>query len=301
MMVFLTVVCVLLNTSVIVSYAAPSPRGLQSAPSAQELCDQLANSPIDEAKVGKGVDVRKLQVAEALPACKEAASRSPSPHFIFLYGRVLEASQIPGEAFKQFKRAADKGYGAAMYYVGISYDKGAGVTQSYSEAAAWYRKAADAGSAIAMNNLGFLYQNGKGVPKSNEDAFSWYRKAAEAGSGAGMFSLGLMYQYGLGTPVSDSDAVTWFRKGAEAGNKDAMNNLGLMYSRGRGVPKSDVDAAQWYRTAAEAGNVIAMCNLGNRYAAGLGVPPERCGGRRLVPQICRRWLRCRNDESRLCI
>jgi len=50
MVVVLTPACLLLNTSVIVSSAAPSPRGVQIAPSAQELCDQLANSPIDEAK-----------------------------------------------------------------------------------------------------------------------------------------------------------------------------------------------------------------------------------------------------------
>ena len=45
----------------------------------------------------------------------------------------------------------------------------------------WCRKAADQGYAAAQYNLGIMYDNGHGVEQSNEKAAEWYRKAANQG------------------------------------------------------------------------------------------------------------------------
>ena len=50
-----------------------------------------------------------------------------------------------------------------MNNVGLMYERGLGVTQSYVEAMTFYRKAADTGLPEAQYNLGTLYHNGYGV------------------------------------------------------------------------------------------------------------------------------------------
>jgi len=206
----------------------PRPPGDPRAPiafcttSVPEFCDFLANSPGDPNKIGAAVLFADIQVADALPACQEAAALNSDPHYVFLYGRVLLAAQRYAEAFQQLRSAAERGYAGAMLDLGLLYHNGLGVPKSDTEAAAWLRKAADAGQVNAMYSLGYLYESGQGVPKSDEDAATWYRRAADAGHPAGMASLGLMYEEGRGVPQDDGSAVTWYTKAAHAGDVRAM-------------------------------------------------------------------------------
>ena len=57
----------------------------------------------------------------------------------------------------------EQGFAESQYNLGIAYEKGYGVEQSYSEAVYWYTKAAEQGNANAQNNLGVAYHNGNGV------------------------------------------------------------------------------------------------------------------------------------------
>ena len=45
----------------------------------------------------------------------------------------------------------------------------------------WYRKAAEQGYAAAQYNLGINYYNGTGVSQNKEEAKKWLRKAANQG------------------------------------------------------------------------------------------------------------------------
>ena len=45
----------------------------------------------------------------------------------------------------------------------------------------WYEKAARQGETRAMHNLGLLYQDGQGVRQSYPRAAEWYEKAARQG------------------------------------------------------------------------------------------------------------------------
>ena len=52
--------------------------------------------------------------------------------------------------------------------MGIMYERGWGVTQSYTEAMSWYRKAADQSLPEAQYNLGTLYHNGYGTEEHRD-------------------------------------------------------------------------------------------------------------------------------------
>ncbi len=52
----------------------------------------------------------------------------------------------------------------------------------YTKAVEYYQKSAEQGDAMAQNNLGVCYDKGDGVPQSYIEAVKWYRKAAEQGN-----------------------------------------------------------------------------------------------------------------------
>ena len=80
-----------------------------------------------------------------------------------------------------FTKLAEQGSTEAQYNLGICYDNGQGVEQSYEEAVKWYTLAAEQGLAQAQYNLGYYYCNGQGVKQSYEEAAKWYTLAAEQG------------------------------------------------------------------------------------------------------------------------
>lgn len=84
-------------------------------------------------------------------------------------------------AFKHFSKAANQGHADAQYYLGILYEYGKGVTQSYTLALSWYRKAAKQNHKYALKSIGVMYEFGQGVIQNKSEAIKWYRKAAEQG------------------------------------------------------------------------------------------------------------------------
>jgi TPR repeat protein len=62
--------------------------------------------------------------------------------------------------------------------LGLKYERGIGLPQSFDDAAKWFRKAADQGLASAQNDLGFLYGQGRGVPKDLVKAYMWFDLSA---------------------------------------------------------------------------------------------------------------------------
>ena len=63
------------------------------------------------------------------------------------------------------------------------YDTGQGVAQDYSQAVAGYLKAADQGYAAAQFNLGVMYDTGEGVPEDDVEAHKWHNLAASRVTG----------------------------------------------------------------------------------------------------------------------
>ena len=108
----------------------------------------------------------------------------------------LEQKEIRNHAKDNILELANEGDACAQNNLGLMYQYGRGVEQSYEKAAGWYLKAAEQGDADAQCNLGFMYELGDGVEQSYEKAAEWYRKAAEQGDAWAQYYLGCMYKYG---------------------------------------------------------------------------------------------------------
>ena len=316
-------------------------------PNAVHECDRLAGFSGDPHKVFVGPDFIKIDTARAIPACRQAVSEQPdNPRFLYELGRALRSAKQFTEgieitekaarlnyvvALKRWAKpipaasgrprmtsgrsaitseAAELGFQAAMYRVGViiiqsnkvgkDYAKalkwlhkaadmgstssltalgmmsahGYGVPQDYAEAAKYYQQAADKGEAWGMNNLAGLYLDGKGVARDVGKAAQLYRQAAEKANAAAMEGLANIYYNGrLATP-DYNEAMTWYRKAADKGRSNAMRMMAFMYSRGLGVEQNWAEAVRWARKAADSGEAKAMFYLGNWYAEGKGVTKD---------------------------
>ncbi len=213
------------------------------------------------------------------------------------------------EAFQQWTEAARAGDPRGALFVGVLYDTGLGVEQSYPQALDWYRRAADAGNATGMFNVGVMYDAGRGVPPNPAQAASWYERAAARGFGRAEYNLGLLYQEGAGVRASRSRAIQLFKRAADHGITAAqahLQQLGvqqlgqrnaavsvragdpamadfqqaqqLLLARG---PADAARAANLFRRAAERGNALAEYDYGYCYEHGLGVQRD--------PEQARTW------------
>jgi len=81
-------------------------------------------------------------------------------------------------AVSEWQPLAEQGDPGAQFYLGLLYEKGAGVPQDYTTARKWYEKAAFRGYAMAQTNLGLLYRSGHGVPQDDMRAYMWFSLAA---------------------------------------------------------------------------------------------------------------------------
>jgi uncharacterized protein len=85
----------------------------------------------------------------------------------------------------------------ALTSVGWFYQKGWGVPQDDAEAFRWYRRAADKDYAPATTDLASLYEKGKGTPRDFAAALKWYQAAWEHGADKwAAYRLGQFYENG---------------------------------------------------------------------------------------------------------
>ena len=227
-------------------------------------CDRLAAMPYDTGHPPSiaGLEVDKINVAAAGPACNDAMQRYPDVmRFVLEAGRVATARKDYAEARRLYEQAAAGGYAMAFNNIGALYEGGNGTPVNYFEAARWYQKAADAGEPIGMIDLAWQYNTGHGVKKDYAEAIRLNEAAVKAGMPSAMNNLGLMYMYGQGVPRDYDEARRLFEQGAALGNDACMNGLGVLYSNGRGVRRDDRRARQFFLKAAALGNKEAKENL----------------------------------------
>jgi hypothetical protein len=72
-------------------------------------------------------------------------------------GQDTKTTSKPTTKFQETKARAEKGDAVAQFDLGNSFYNGAGVPQDYSEALKWYRKAAEQGYAAGQYNVGMCY------------------------------------------------------------------------------------------------------------------------------------------------
>ena len=132
-------------------------------------------------------------------------------------------------ALRSWRELANQGDARAMNNVGLMYERGLGVTQSYVEAMTFYRKAADTGLPEAQYNLGTLYHNGYGVEVNNSQAVFWFRKAAALRLPEAHYMMGLHLWEGKGIRRDPLAALAEFLKGARAGNVNSQFMAGYLF------------------------------------------------------------------------
>jgi TPR repeat protein len=224
--------------------SAANNRGQESKASQQQDHYQL---PVWSAKEGVGRDTGPTE------ADKTVAARQLAGDFAAYWYKVLKTdSQAPPAAATATRASAEEGNAKAQYNLGVSYERGQGIPQNYTQAVYWYQEAAQQGYAVAENNLAGMYLDGRGLPQDYTQALYWYRKAADQGLAAAQENLGDLYFLGKGVRQDYSKAVYWYLKAAEQGYGKAQYNLGNMYHYGRGVTQSYAEDYFWTSLAASA-------------------------------------------------
>ena len=87
----------------------------------------------------------------------------------------------------------------------------------------WYREAAEQGYRAAEFNLGLMYARGSGVPQDYPEAVKWFSSAAEQGHPAAQLNLGIAYARGQGAVQDVVVALMWLSVASLGGNADASH------------------------------------------------------------------------------
>lgn len=270
-------------------------------------CDRLAAHGGDPNRRAPGVGMNRINASKAIAACREALESEPlTARYSYQLGRAYLADKNVVDGLAYMQKAADRGYGAAMYslghvYVGDRYNRkdlskaltyfrdasdknitdairvmgwahefGRGVAKNLTTAQTFYQRAASKGSLTAMYRLGRFFRDGA-VRRDYGEAANWFKKAADKNYTPAMVSLGRLYQSGQGVGQSYSLAHEWFLKAANKNNRDAPAYLGLLYDGGLGVPRDYAQAFRWFKKGADRGDLWSTNRIGWMYQNGRGI------------------------------
>ncbi len=145
----------------------------------------------------------------------------------------------------------------------------------YGDVEAIFQKAIS-GDPAALYDMGMIYEKGYQRPPDPYKARDWYQQAAGKGHREAQYRLGQMFRYGLGIHENLPQAAKWYEKAARQGHAKAQNRLGTMYAVGKGVKRDGSIAKEWFLKSARQGNAHAQYNLGKLYEGGnIGVKANR--------------------------
>ena len=142
---------------------------------------------------------------------------------------------------------AEHGDARAQFWLGASYERGAGVGQNFAEALRWLAQSATQGNADAQNLLGQMYEEGEGVLLNYAQAAMWYGAACEhrpdyGGAGQGCNNLGLLYLEAQGLAENNVEAYKYFKLGG------STENLAVVMSKmtQAEVAEAEQETEQWF-------------------------------------------------------
>lgn len=135
-------------------------------------------------------------------------------------------------ALQWFTKGGENGQSGSIYNIGVIYANGLGVSEQMDEAYKWFKKAADKGMEEAKDavkriekegHLSIEVKNGNAaVEKVEYDlAIGWYQKGVDKGYTEAMYKMGLLYQKRHKSAV----ATEWFKKAAALGHYKAKAAL----------------------------------------------------------------------------
>jgi TPR repeat protein len=100
-------------------------------------------------------------------------------------------------AFEQLITAADAGNdGYALYNLGIMYLKGWYVARDPRQALHYFKRALERGVGAAANAIGVLAAHGEALPGDFTAAARWFEKGANMSDTDSIFNMGTLYLHG---------------------------------------------------------------------------------------------------------
>jgi len=121
------------------------------------------------------------QVAEALRELERLRAENDAPSAVFL-GWLCETGKAggppdPARARANYRMAADRGDAVGQYYLGSFLFRQGEVTEAIHE----LQRAAEQGYGPALYALGMLHASGRSVAQDEDEAFRCMTRAADAG------------------------------------------------------------------------------------------------------------------------
>ena len=165
--------------------------------------------------------------------------------------------------------------------LGVSFQRGDGVKQSYKRAVDCYELACDKNYALACRNAGSLYFQ-RYNHKIDEDLWQgdpeeFFQKACNLDDAAGCNDLGIVYESGLefkNLPPDFKKANAYYEKACNMGNSSGCSNRGFLYANGYGVKQDYKKANTYYDKACNMNSGTGCFNLGVAYEQGYGVKQD---------------------------
>lgn len=154
----------------------------------------------------------------------------------YRYGKGVDVN--PKAAMQYYLKAAQYvEYNSDVEYwflLGEIYDNGTFEKPNYKEAFKWYKKAADRGHAKAQLRIAQYYEEGKSVKKNLDLAFNGYLTAANQDDMEAMARIVEMYEQGIGTFKNTEEAERWRHKlemaktNKEESQKDKICSMNIL-------------------------------------------------------------------------
>ncbi|KAI8888324.1 HCP-like protein [Backusella circina FSU 941] len=145
------------------------------------------------------------------------------------------------------KHIAEHGDTDVQFQVGFAYEYSV-LEPNYMEAYKWYTMAKDS-HKDAMYHLGLLYEKGLGVSQSYQKSNQLYQQASQLGSSDALYQLGNVYRHGRGVEIDSEKAIRCYTRAAKLGDPKHQCELGSLYEDGELVQKSILEALKWYTKA----------------------------------------------------
>lgn len=198
---------------------------------------------------------------------------------LYLYGNEFVGVNYDSALFFH-QRLLDSGRVEALYKLGITYEKGLGVSADIEQAFNYYQQAAEKGHGLALCAVGDFYRKGINIKPNGAKAMTCYEKAA-AGTHhpeLGTYMIGLCFVEGCGVKVNKTKAERYFRQAVDKGLPVACRSLAQLYFDGFAKqPKGYNDSALYYfELGAQMGDVECNVMMGDYYA-------DSCQFKKAVP------------------
>ncbi len=173
----------------------------------------------------------------------------------FFWSEIRE--EIPQEEASRkglayLQRAADLGYGSAMWILGRSYGfVGFHTPLDPFKAEQWFQLGEAHGHAECSRSLGLLYlTTGEPRLRNPQKAADCFRRAVDRGDLIAVESLMKLYLEGKEMPQDLPKALALDQKAAAQGWVSSMKRLGERHEVGLGVSQDLAEAGFWYLCAA---------------------------------------------------